>query len=433
MISRGPYSTIIICSLTLLAFGSADASGGAYADRLVAEARERRLAEHPEWRKLGHYRRSLLGRLQSQVDSPGFFLAVRGKTDPAAELEATLRAFFAPPPADPEALHPQCLYPARYAWLKEKLAFDPALLPERDCERLRRWRENLRAGGVTAVFASSYMNNPASMYGHTFLRLDRKDREGPPLTDYTVNFAADTPARNGLVFALKGLLGGYPGRFTTVPYYMKIQQYNNMEARDLWEYELDFSQAAVDRLSLHLWELGRHHFDYYFLTENCSYQLLPLMEAGEPSLRLSERFVFKAIPTDTVRAMTETPGLVRGRTLRPSAIRLVLARRAALSPDELSLAEKLAKGRAAPDFSGLEAFPPARQAAVLDSAHDYFRYRHGAKRFNVLEVDEYERALLLRRRDLGLIPAAAEPDPGEAWPPETGHRTNRFMPGVGRG
>ena len=74
-----------------------------------------------------------------------------------------------------------------------------------------------------------------------------------------------------------------------MPYYVKVQEYSNMESRDLWEYELTLSAAQVSRLVMHAWETRATHFDYYFFSRNCSYQLLALLEAADPDLHLIER------------------------------------------------------------------------------------------------------------------------------------------------
>ena len=51
------------------------------------------LATHPYWIKLGHYRSTTLGSWKSEVDSTEFFLSSEGKTNPEAELNATINAF----------------------------------------------------------------------------------------------------------------------------------------------------------------------------------------------------------------------------------------------------------------------------------------------------------------------------------------------------
>jgi hypothetical protein len=124
------------------------------------------------------------------------------------------------------------------------------------------------------------------MYGHSLLRLTRRTGEGNRLIDYIVNFAAEEHTKNGLVYAWKGLFGGFAGHFYVMPYYMKIQEYSNIESRDLWEYELALGEMQAERLVAHTWETRSTHFNYYFATENCSYFLLKLLEVADPELRL---------------------------------------------------------------------------------------------------------------------------------------------------
>src|SRR6185312_8559320 len=116
-------------------------------------------------RRLLHDRRNLLGVYRSDVDDPRFFMSTRGRQNPSAELDADLSAFFEPAPADPQQQSAQCRFPARYQWLKDQLKFDPRQLPEQPCPRFEQWASLIDADAVTVVFASYYMNNPASMYG----------------------------------------------------------------------------------------------------------------------------------------------------------------------------------------------------------------------------------------------------------------------------
>ena len=86
--------------------------------------------------------------------------------------------------------------------------------------------------------------------------------------------------KNGLTFAIQGLIGGYPGTFSVLPYYIKVREYSNLENRDLWEYELNLSPEEIEIFVDHLWELGSTYFAYYYLSENCSYHVLGLLEAS---------------------------------------------------------------------------------------------------------------------------------------------------------
>src|ERR1041384_1501063 len=126
---------------------------------------------------------------------------------------------------------------------------------------------------------------------------------------------------------MKGLMGGYHGRFSTFPYYMKVQEYNNLESRDLWEYDLALSSAAIERLVSHLWELGNVRLRYFFLNKNCSYYLMPLLEVADPDRDFKTEYVFKTIPVDTVRTVIRQPGYLGKITRRPSHATKLLAER----------------------------------------------------------------------------------------------------------
>ena len=72
--------------------------------------------------------------------------------------------------------------------------------------------------------------------------------------------------------------------FHALPYFYKVREYNDYESRDLWEYDLNLSPRAVAMLVAHLWELGSTYFDYFYLSENCSYHSLAVLGVAEPSL-----------------------------------------------------------------------------------------------------------------------------------------------------
>ena len=216
-----------------------------YLPELRAAARARELSDHVQWRRLGRWRDGWLG-TKSEVDGPAFFLSERGKRDPSAELDATLAAFFEPEPSAPDAEHPQCRFPARFAFLARELAIDLARLPPRPCPRFDEFWKRVRAQSVTLVFSSYYMDNPSSAFGHTFLRLDKGaegegegDVAGAPigpasgseaagryeLLDHGVDYAARVDTSNSLLYVVKGLAGLFKGEFTARPYFYKVREY----------------------------------------------------------------------------------------------------------------------------------------------------------------------------------------------------------------
>jgi hypothetical protein len=420
---------VCLCGLTT----PPPARAGDYLDELTARSRELRLHERREWHRLLHYLSKLAGPgVRSLADAPGFFLARNGKTNPQAELEATLASFFSTAEETGDSQNPQCQFIARYAWLDRELAFDPARLPPQPCKRFLAWREALNPQGVTLVFPAAYLNNPSSMYGHTLLRIDARDQdEHTRLLAYAVNYSANTRETNGITFAINGLIGTYPGTFSIMPYYLKVREYNDLENRDIWEYELNLKPEEIDRLLMHIWELGPVWFDYYFFDENCSYYLLEVLEGARPDLDLSSRFRWWAIPSDTVRAVVEQQGLLKRAAYRPSNATQILHRLELMSKSELVLINGMSRGRVSTEAPSFAALPPAAKARVLEVSHDYLNYLRATGRNPVVEPAALARELVLARSRLG----ADSDDPPVPVPkvrPDQGHGTARAAIGTGR-
>jgi hypothetical protein len=331
------------------------------------------LAADPYWIALGHYETGKLGGWRSYVDDQAFFLAEAGASDPAAELAATLEALYQP--AELGDRHPQCVYPARTRWLKERLALDD--LPSPDCAEYRAWFADVNPHSTVLVFPAAYLNSPSSMFGHTLLRIDQADVDShnTALLSYALNFGAFIEGDdNSILYAWRGLMGGYPGLFALVPYREKLSEYSRLENRDLWEYRLNLSPEETGRMVEHVWELKQMRFDYFFFDENCSYRLLELLEIARPGIELTEHFPITAIPTDTVRAVKDA-GLIERIDYRPSRERELLGRAEPLGAAEkawvLSLAGDSAQLGAAP----FQSLPSERRALIQDAAFRLVRYR----------------------------------------------------------
>src|SRR6202162_3789032 len=162
------------------AFGTE--SGGApdgSADELIQRQRVLGLSRSAEWSSLLHLRKLPLRAAQSEADGPDFFFAPQGKIDPDAELEATLRAFAGPPVVedDPQAVpgdtrtrvgtqHPQCRFPARYAYLKIALTIDGQRLPEQSCPRVQEFRRRVARGRAPPPSAPPGEPPPAPAFVH---------------------------------------------------------------------------------------------------------------------------------------------------------------------------------------------------------------------------------------------------------------------------
>lgn len=402
--------------------------GAADSPPYLGELRERAdalaLADDPQWRALLHMERRLWGGSDSTADSPEFFLAADGSENPRAELQATLASFFDAAANLKDGEPPQCALRGRYVWLDRRLQFDPARLPPQACTEFDAWRAAIDPAGVTLVFPEAYMNNPSSMFGHTLLRID--SASGRDLLAYGANFSADTGSDGGIAFAFNGILGGYNGRFGIHPYYDIVKLYGDFEQRDIWEYPLGFDAAQTELLLAHLWELRGVNFDYYFFDENCSYQILVLLDAARPGLALQEQFRGWVIPADTVRAIVASPGLVAGAAFRPSAATRLRHAAEELPAAQTQLAEAVADGITPPDAPALAALPDdAARAAVLGTAFELFRYRYLTNRETTPAEQRRARAILLARSAVPFEGSGLAPVPTPAVRPDQGHRSNR--------
>ncbi len=405
-------------ALALSVAGLAQAAPTVPQDRLQA------LAFDPYWIALNHYETGKLGGWRSYVDDPRFFLAKDGENHPDAELAATLKAIYAPPGSGDK--HAQCVYPARTRWLREQLHLTD--LPTPDCAEFNAWFKDIAPHSAVLIFPAAYLNSPSSMFGHTLLRIDQADidSDNTALLSYALNFGAFIEGMdNSILYAWKGLMGGYPGLFALVPYREKLAEYRSLENRDLWEYRLNLTPQETARMVEHVWELKQIRFDYFFFDENCSFRLLELLEIARPGLTLTEQFPITAIPTDTVRAVKDA-GLVKSIDYRPSRERELLARAKPLSSDEQHWALRLADDAEqlqSPDFQQL---PGDRQALIQDAAFRLQRYRSAAgERDSASAQRSYA---LLKSINRNPPPTLEVERPGL---PEQGHESRTWQLGAG--
>jgi len=419
--------SLIISFLLLVSAGFSVRADEAYIGYLQKQAIEKNLSANIGWHTLLHYKKGMFG-YSSQADDRRFFNAENGHQEPQDELVATIRVLLS---ESDDEMHAQCRFPARFHWLDQQLGFDRSKITLYPCAELEKWRKTLKPYSLDLIFPAAFLNGPSSMFGHTLIRINSYDhRKNLPLVGYALNYAANSDVTdNALFFSLKGLIGGYPGIFSIVPYYEKLNEYRDIENRDIWEYSLNFTQEEVEQLLRHTWELRHISFDYYYLTENCSYHMLSLMEVARPGLKLTDNFDTKAIPADTVRAIIDA-GLVDDIKYRPSTTTTI--KQHAKMMDEVSnrLSIDLVKHGVAVDGQRVKALSPVKQAQVLEQGYDYSRYL-----FTETPNERDARA----RQNWSLLAARSESDVKNIWDdivapsvsPDKAHDTARFALGLG--
>jgi hypothetical protein len=410
--------------LKRLAYLALFACAPLYAAPHLDDQRLQQLANEPFWLSLGHYESGKFEGWRSYVSDKKFFLAPDGAHHPDQELKATVEALYAP--ASLGEKHAQCVYPARTRWLKDQLHLTD--LPTLDCKEFKQWFKDVAPHSAVMIFPAAYLNSPSSMFGHTLLRIDQADVQSnnTALLSYAINFGAYIEGSdNSILYAWKGLMGGYPGLFALVPYQEKLSEYRSLENRDLWEYRLNLSQVETERMVEHVWELKQIQFDYFFFDENCSYRLLELLQVARPSLRLTEQFPLTAIPTDTVKAVKEA-GLVEKIDYRPSRERELLERAKPLDSDEQQWVLKISDDQKQLQDPTFKAIAKDRQALIIDAAYRLGRYRaNGLERDTERSQRSFE---LLRAINQNPAPDLKIERPGL---PEDGHESRTWQAGIG--
>ncbi len=368
----------------------------------LTQSRLHELSQSRYWHVLLHMKNG-----RSEIDDPSFFLTSPSGFSPENELEETIAQI------EDENQSISCKYPARIYWLKQVA---PELFDKEQfvCEKLEKRIAKEHIQGVTLVFPTAYLNSPASMFGHTFLRLDKNP--DTPLISEAVNYAAQTDETNGLIYTFKGLTGGYKGFFSVLRYYKKIKEYSAMEQRDMWEYRLKLSYEEIRRLLYHLYELQGVYGNYYFFTKNCSYNLLWLLESAKGDTYLPEHFTYKVIPVDTIRLLHEKK-LIAKTFFRSSKRR------------EMQQLVKLIKNRTiAKKFTEtyelklLENVNDHEKAKVLDLAVLILKQRRSKKKINKKEYIQTLMKLLRYRSKLPQKESLKIPEPAN---PLLGHKSAR--------
>ena len=380
---------------------------------LVEKALSTKLYSHPRWLHLLHYRDG-----KSEIDSKSFFFSKNGKIDPKAELIATIKAFLSSKEKGDK--HSICKFPARFLFLEKNLGIKKFIKPYPECKNLKKFLKELETNGLSFIFADAYINNPASMYGHTFLRIDAKYKS--KLMAHAVNFAAKADPSEGVKYYFKGIFGLYKGIYSVFPYYKKIHEYTNMEHRDLWEYKLKITTPESLWTALHVWELKNQYSYYYFFNKNCSYHILSLIEVAKPSLNLRKNFKYWTIPVDTIRLLKEK-NLIESVDYRPSPvkkIRYLLKTIPDLSDKDVSLVKKVARFKEKPEKIINLNIPQEKKAILLDLAKELFFYYATKEK---ISLKEYRKKLLILLRARSKVKVRTKYEVPKPVSPENGHRT----------
>lgn len=386
------------------------------------------LSQDPTWLNLLHYRSGLFGH-KSEVTSNKYFLADHGRSDAKAELEESIKEIFSEAKLEDPNLHPACRFPARALFLSKKLNRQ---LPKIQCPRFNQFKEKMEAKGVALVFSSYFLDTPASAFGHTFLRfLKNPDKEEQfELLDYSLNYAAVVTTSNALIYAIMGLAGGFDGEFASLPHFYKVREYNDHESRDLWSYELNLTDEELEMIIAHAWELGQVPIPYYYLTGNCSYYMLALLDVANPNWKLVEKNPYFVLPVDTLKTVAKVPGLIKKIHYRPSKRRIFEKRLESLNESEKELLQQAYNINSLEPFQNISNIKD--RAKMLDTFIDFWDYKNSkAITTENNEILAQKNQFLIARSEIQVPPQTPNVEMPFYENPLIGHGSRRIKLGGG--
>lgn len=242
----------------------------------------------PYWTRLLHANDGI-----SSVVSHEFFLTPNGRFDLRAEQDSFIALL------STDAVHQvACNFPARYKWLK-KQKLTSVDFDLKTCAELAQYRKDFQQKDFYLGYVTEFLDSPASAFGH--LMLVFSDPQVPLELAEVIHFAADSKGEKGLNYIAKGLTGGFRGYFVRDPFFKKSNEYLVVEQRAIHLLKIELTNDQIDNLVLHLYELRKAEFKYYFIDENCAFQLADFLDVAIPeeSYRLAPNQ--PVLPLDVIR------------------------------------------------------------------------------------------------------------------------------------
>jgi len=344
-----------------------------------------------EWLTLLHYKKTFFG-YESLIDDKNFFVSKEGKYSPKEEFLASIKLI----KTNPSKF--ACKFPLRYEILNKYLYLSNFSLKK--CKKLQKFLKAVNPNKAVMIFASSNLNSPASMFGHTLIRIDTSLNQ--EYLSNAVNYAAYVTDTNGILFAFKGIFGFYKAYYSILPYYEKLKQYSDKDSRDLWGYELNLTKDEVRKMTLHIWELRDIYSYYYFFKENCAYNILYLIDVVKPSINSTGYYdnSFSVIPLDTVKLLYQK-GIITKLSYTPSLITQIETISKPLNYNEKLLIVKIANGENPSIVDKIKS--DEKKARILDSSVRYLEYLSKKKHFTREEYTKRFLKILKKRSKINYI------------------------------
>lgn len=173
------------------------------------------------------------------------------------------------------------------------------------CSDLQEFFARAPADRLDLMFASEGLSQPATMIGHSFLRLTGQRANGEEV-EHGVTFFTEAGGYNLPKLLVERMVLGKPGFFALSPFKEEWGRYLLSEQRALWSYTLKLDQDQIRLIQMHLQELKQVQLTYFFQSYNCATLLQHVLGL---SGQLPPHQNWWSTPKDVVQAAAEA-GLI---------------------------------------------------------------------------------------------------------------------------
>ncbi len=283
----------------------------------LSEFKLRQLSQHPVWLALLHHQ------TPTPVIASERFLLSLPDYSPELELRLSVQALLGP---EREAF--SCRFPARSLWLTQELSL-PAVADFPSCKELQLFLQQVPTDKIQLIYAAENINQPSSMMGHSFLNFVGKAADGST-RQHAISFYTELDSINVPQIIFSSLVTGRDAVFMVSPYPEKLRYYQEVEQRNVIEYDLKLTQMQRHLMQLHVWELGQLKLPYYFHRFNCATLTQQLLAISDDRLMPSGWLS----PLDVVKH-SQQASLIEAQSLEPATRWYLRALQQGLAKPEL--------------------------------------------------------------------------------------------------
>jgi len=156
-----------------------------------------------------------------------------------------------------------------------------------------------------------------------------------------------------------------------------VQNYGEVQQRDIWEYELNLTQKENELLLGHIWEVLGEKYDYYFLTKNCASRMGEVLDILD-GVNVTPKNPMWVTPHSLLQNMAaetiDGRSLIKTIKYHPSRQSRFYRRFSNLAYDEQKKLTRLVSNMDELDSPVFSQLPASTQYRLLDTLLDYFQY-----------------------------------------------------------